>query len=158
MSLRDGVINDYEGTINISDPRLQALNYDYCMVKNYSNSNLNMKGVAYMLDIEAWSGFSGNTADYAIGAPTIEMLLKSYSQKHKVDYRAEVKSKNGYRISLNGGTSWETSATGGTVSSPAGLYTINSGDKAEGYYIASPSSAYNDYVFSVYQNRYNCLQ
>ncbi len=77
-----------------------------------------MKAAAYMLDTNAWSDFSGDSAEYAVGEPTIEMLLKSCSQKYKVDYRAEAPNYRGYRISLNGGTSWMNSASVGTVSSP----------------------------------------
>lgn len=137
------------GTIDITNARLQALNYDYCVTKGYSNSNKNMKAVAYMLDTEAWSGFAGNTADYAIGGPTIEMLLKSYSQKYKVDYRAEAKSSKGYQISLNGGKSWSNYATGGTLSSSNNPYIISSNDKAWGYYLASPSNSYSDCGFTI---------
>lgn len=35
-----------------------------------------MQAVAYMLDTEVWSVYKGEKADYAIGGPTIEMVMK----------------------------------------------------------------------------------
>ena len=62
-----------------------------------------------MLDIEAWKYFAGENAEYAIGGPTIELLMNSYSQKYEVDYRAKANSLVGYQISNDGGGSWSNS-------------------------------------------------
>ena len=68
-----------------------------------------MKKVAYMMDTTAWnSKFKdvNNKAEYVIGAPTIEMLMKSYSQKYGVDYQARTKDILGYELSVDGGKNW----------------------------------------------------
>ena len=35
------------------------------------------------------------------------MLMKSYSQKYKVDYQAKATSTTGYQISTDGGANWK---------------------------------------------------
>ncbi len=102
------VISDYAGSSDITDTKIKALNNDYFNVKGYSSVENNMKAVAYMLDTNAWSVFAGNKAEYAIGGPTIEMFMKSYSQKHNVDYKVQASSSMGYEISTDEGNSWES--------------------------------------------------
>ena len=94
----DSVVNDYSGSSSITDPRLQALNNDY-FTKNYSSSYDNMKAVAYMMDTNAWSGYAGEHAEYAIGGPSIELLFKSYNQKYGTNYVAEATDNSGYNVS-----------------------------------------------------------
>ena len=98
------ILGDYLGSASITDPRIQSLNNDY-FTKGYSSTDYNMKAVAYMLDTSAWSGFSGDKAEYAVGSPSIELFFKSYSEKYKVNYIAQAKS-TGYQMSNNGGASW----------------------------------------------------
>src|SRR5699024_6902293 len=68
---------------------------------------------------------------------SIEMVMKSYSQKHGVDYRAQASGATGYQISNNGGSSWETSVI---LSTSDSLYVITSKSNAYGYWVASPSA------------------
>ena len=86
-----------------------------------------------------WHGFAGDGADYAIGGSTIEMLMKPYSQKYKVDYSTNATSKLGYTVSKNGGGTWENGSTG-MLNKNDSLYVISSTQKADGMWIASPFS------------------
>ena len=137
LSFND-VISDYSGSSNISDSRIQALNNDY-FTKGYTSTSNNMKAVAYMLDTSVWSVFAGDNAEYAIGGPTVEMLMKSYSQKHNVDYRAQASSDTGYQISMDGGTSWANYYFG-MLDTTDSLYVISNTDKANAMWLASPSA------------------
>ena len=100
-------LDDYTGSASITDERIKKLNNYYLNTIGYTSTNANMKAVAYLCDTNAWSSFKGTKADYAIGGPTIEMLMKSYSQKHGVDYRAEAHSPLGYVVSIDGGKNWK---------------------------------------------------
>ena len=133
------ILNDYTGSANITDERLKSLNNDYLNVKKYTSTNANMKAVAYMLDINAWSVYAGNCAEYAIGGPTVEMLLKSYSEKYMVDYRAQADSNTGYKMSNDGGSSWQYYYND-MLSTSDSTYVINSTTKASSMWLASPST------------------
>ena len=54
-----------------------------------------------MMDTTAWGGYkdAGGKAEYAIGGPTIEMVMNSYSQSHNVQYQAKAIDSTGYQIS-----------------------------------------------------------
>lgn len=94
----DETLEGYRGLNDITDSRIKALNKDY-FEKNYeSTGNHQMKQVAYMLDTSVWSNFIGEKADYAIGGPTIELLLKSYNQKYNTNYLAQATSNLGYSM------------------------------------------------------------
>ncbi len=81
----ENVVSDYSGSSDITDVRIKALNNEY-FSKGYTSTNVNMKAVAFMLDTNVWSSFAGSMADFAVGGPSIELLLKSYSEKYQVDY------------------------------------------------------------------------
>ena len=88
----DNILNAYPtGAARITTDTIKKLNKSFFIDKQYtgvenSTVNPNMKAVAYMLDTTAWSTFKDKNekADYVIGGPTIEILMKSYSQKHNV--------------------------------------------------------------------------
>ena len=107
-----------------------------------------MKAVAYMLDTNAWSVYKGAGAEYAVGGPSIEMVMKSYSQAHRVDYRAQASSATGYQISNNGDSNWQYGISS-MLSTSDSLYVINTGSSAYGYWVASPSADRADYVMHV---------
>ena len=132
------VINDYTGSASITDSRLKALNNDY-FTKGYTSTAENMKSVAYMLDTDAWSVYAGNEAEYAIGGPTVEMLMKSYSEKYGVDYSAQASGNAGYQISSNGGSSWQYYINN-MLSTSDSTYVINSTSNAYGMWLASPAA------------------
>lgn len=101
------VVSDYSGSSDITDKRIKALNNDY-FTKEYTSTEYNMKAVAFLLDTSVWNVFAGETAEYAVGGPTLELLIKSYNQKHKVDYRTRANDYGGYQVSVNGGSNWGT--------------------------------------------------
>ena len=136
------VLGDYaDGLDCITDNNIKKLNNDY--FANHSKStNANIKSIAYMLDTNAWKVYKGNNADYAVGGPSIEMLMKSYSQSHGVDYRASASFvAYGYQLSDNGGSSWVDNIY--SLSTSDNLYVITSTSNAFGYWVSSPSVAAN---------------
>ena len=147
----NNVINDYKGTESITDDDIKALNSDY-FSKNYTSTNTNMKSVAYMLDKNAWKVFAGDKAEYAIGGPTIELLFKSYNEKYGTSYLAEATSTRGYSIKKQENDNWDTSIVGmlnknDNTKDP--LYVIVNNSNASAMWLASPSSAYTDYLMDV---------
>ena len=140
------ILNDYNGSSSITN-NVKNLNKKY-FENGYSSTNNNMKAVAYMLDTKAWSVYAGEGAQYAVGGPSIEMIMKSYSQAHGVDYRAQAYSTTGYRISNNGDSNWKYTIDD-MLSTSDSLYVINSDDDASGYWVASPSAGSFFYVMRV---------
>ena len=141
----NNVIKDYTGTTDITDTKIKALNNDYFNIKQYTSDNNNLKAIAYMLDTEIWGDYKGEKAEYAIGGPTIELLMKSYSEKYNVDYKAQASSINGYQISKDGGNSWNNLYEP-MLNSEDNLYVIKSNEKAEAMWISSPSAYSNDTI------------
>ena len=142
-------LNNYAGSGSVTNSDIKKLNNDYFNVKSYPSTSNNMKAVAYMLDTEAWSVYKGENADYAVGGPSIEMIMKSYSQKHGVDYRAQASSATGYQVSNNGGASW-SDAISSMLSTSDSLYVLTDTSAAYGYWVSSPTANYDDYVMNVY--------
>ena len=139
-SWNDTALNDYPtGSGNVTNSDIKKLNNDYFNVKSYSSTSNNIKAVAYMLDTNAWSAYEGENADYAVGGPSIEMIMKSYSQKHGVDYRAQALSETGYQVSNNGGASWANSISS-MLSTTDSLYVLTTTSGAQGYWVSSPSA------------------
>lgn len=146
------ILDKYNGSTDITDTKIQALNSDY-FSKGYTSTNTNMKAVAYMLDTKIWSSFATDKAEYAIGGPTVEMLFKSYNQKYKVDgidYRAQAISAAGYKISKDGGANWVTYTS--MLKTDDDLYVLPASSGANAMWLGSPSPDYGRRVVSV---RYN---
>lgn len=99
--------SDYVGSADITDERVKMLSKSY-FANGYTSEYTNWKFVAYLCDTEAWNVYKGTNADYAIGSPTLEIFLKSYSQYYNVDYRAYVRGSSGYAISIDGGNTSES--------------------------------------------------
>ena len=144
------ILNDYKGSTSITDDRIKGLNNSYFNAKRYSSTYDNMKSVAYMLDTKAWSGFATNKAEYVIGGPTIELLFKSYNQKHGTNYVAEATSITGYKIGENG----TANNYGFNLSNKTDpLYVVTSKLDAYAYWLASPCVLDDAIVFYVTYNR-----
>ena len=142
-------INDYPaGSGSVTNSDIKKLNNDYFNVKSYSSTSNNIKAVAYMLDTNAWSVYKGENADYAVGGPSIEMIMKSYSQKYGVDYRAQASSVAGYQVSNNGGAGWADSSLS-MLSTTDSLYVITTTSAARGYWVSSPSAAQSDNAYQI---------
>ena len=149
------ILNDYStGAARITTDTIKNLNSSFFARSDSStNTNNNMKAVAYMLDTTAWSTFKDNNgkADYAIGGPTLEMLFKSYNQKHPgKNYEAQATKAEGYQVRVNGGT-WKnnTDSRSDYLDSSDSLYVLPSSKGANAMWLASPSADTPDYVMYV---------
>ena len=150
------ILTKYSGSANITDEKMKAFNSDY-FDKNYTSGNDNMKAVAYMLDKDIWSDFANSSvAEYAVGGPSVEMLLKSYCEKvsEKKDlYKTQASSATGYQVSNNGGTSYVDYIIG-MLSTSEDLYVLPQNKGADAMWLASPSARYGNYVMDLYCNGY----
>ena len=153
----NNILSKYNGSSDITDEKMKAFNSDY-FNKNYtSGSNANFKAVAYMLDKEIWSTLYSNNsiAEYAVGGPSIELLIKSYCIAHpeKKDlYKIQASSATGYQLSKEGGKedSWKNSIWG-MISQSDLLYVLpssNKGSGANGIWLASTSAGSINSVIS----------
>ena len=148
----DNIITKYSGSANITDEKMIAFNSDY-FDKKYTSTNSNMKAVAYMLDKDIWSDFANSSvAEYAVGGPSVEMLLKSYCEKvpEKKDlYKTQASSATGYQVSNNGGTRY-VDYISGMLSTSEDLYLLPQNKGASSMWLASPSAYSGNYVLGVY--------
>lgn len=153
------ILNDYkdedgDGQTDISDIGKQ-LNKSYFTDNNYKSTNSNMKSVAYMLDTNAWSGFKGDEAEYAIGGPTIELFFEAYNKAHGTSanqYQARAKSTTGYEITTDGGTTWGDTtryAGGNYLVTNDPTFVINTSKNVYAMWLASPSADYTHNVMGV---------
>lgn len=148
----NNILGKYSGSANITDEKMKAFNSDY-FDNNYTSTNKNMKAVAYMLDKDIWSDFVNRTvAEYAVGGPSVEMLLKSYCEKvpEKKDlYKTQASSATGYQLSNNGGTSYANYISG-MLSTSEDLYVLPQNKGANAMWLASPSASDGNCVVNVY--------
>ena len=143
----DKVLGDYTGSASITE-EMKWFNKDY-FDKGYTSSTENMRATAYMLDSNIWTNkFNGNGIDYVVGAPSIDMILKSYSQlTNQVNmYQTRAENATGYKMSDDGGKNWNYYSSSNTKYLTQGdeLYTLKSSslNKAATYWCSS-ASAYN---------------
>ena len=137
------ILNDYStGSARVTDAKIKALNNSF-FSQNLTSTNENMRAVAYMLDTKAWEGFKDakGKAEYAIGGPTIEMIFKSYNQKHNANYKTQATSEMGYQVKVNG-DSWKdyTDVSSEEFDVKDKLYVINDLANARAMWVASPSA------------------
>ena len=151
------ILNDYStGSARVTSDVIKNLNKSFFVDKKFTSTNDNMKAVAYMLDTTAWSSFKDKEgkASYAIGGPTIEMLFKSYNQKHPgKNYEAQASSATGYQIKVNGGD-WKNYMTSSSeyLDENDTLYVLPSSNGANAMWLASPSAINTPYVMIVNSN------
>ena len=157
----DNILNDYStGSERVTDAKIKALNNSFFSQNLTSKSN-NMKAVAYMLDTKAWETFKDSVnndtskAEYVIGGPTVEILFKSYNQKHPgKNYEAKATSATGgYQIRVNEGT-WKyyTDSSADYLNTTDTLYVLPSSKGANAMWLASPCAFDSNYVMRVYSN------
>ena len=147
----NNILGKYSGAANITDEKMKAFNSDY-FDNNYTSTNNNMKAVAYMLDKEIWSTLyaDSSVAEYAVGGPSVEMTLKSYSEKKNVDYRAKAVSATGYQISNDAGKegTWANFYSG-MLKTNETLYVLPQSSGANAMWLASPSAYGGNIVIGV---------
>ena len=133
------ILNGYlNGSADVSDigRELNSSYFNYLTTNNISSTDSNINSVAYMLDTDAWSGFKGTDADYAIGGPTVELLFESYNKKYGTNYLAQATKSTGYLV--GSGSASLHSLNLSTTNDPT--YVINSSSNALGMWLASPSA------------------
>ncbi len=138
----DHVINDYEDSGDI-DERLRFLNSKYfeAIARKSSNNYPNIKAIAYMLDSKIWKDFVGEKAEYAIGGPTIEIMLNSHNKLNPANQIECYSSNIGYMIRRKGSIDWRFGLL--NIFTDKVSY-IEDTSKAYGMWVASPS-AYGAY-------------
>ena len=150
------VKNKYEGSNSIS-ANVRYLNknyYEYLASTSQVSTNANMKGVAYLLDTGIWNtNYKTSNADWAIGGPSFELLIKSYNEKHdherlvgsieaNATYGKETINLRGYSYSETGGSTWQVGTFGSNESYD--LYCkgssnfLSNSNEVQGYYVCSP--------------------
>ena len=105
---------DFDGSANFKTkyPAIQAgwLNKTYTPAAsgagtvNYTSTNPNMKATEYLLDSSVWNRkYKTEKADWAIGAPTLEMLAASYGKYEGTTITIADLSGTGYAQTITGG-------------------------------------------------------
>ena len=163
----NNILSQYStGSAGITDEKMKAFNSDYYAKEYTSGNNANFKAVAYMLDKEIWSAlYANSSAEYAVGGPSVEMLMKSYCITHsdKKDlYKTQASSATGYQVSNNGGTSYANYISS-MLSTSDTLYVLPSAatSGANAMWLASPSAnnggsvMHVNYYGGVYSSSYN---
>ncbi len=152
----ENVIKDYVGSVSITDLTIKNLNknyFDYLTTNSITSTNNNMKSVAYMTDTNVWKVFAGDKAEYAIGGPSIELVLNSYNQKYNTEHEAKTTSVYGYLLRMSNTDNWEPYMPDMLPINDS-LYRITSEEKAVGMWLSSPSTLYinnksNSYPFNI---------
>ena len=115
--------------------------------------NTNIKGVAALMDTENWKDYKTSDADYAVGAPTLEMFIASYNATHSSATIPRLYCKivnKGYSISIDNNT-WPDSSY-----MVSGLEYSTDLDRSiyggSCYWLASPSKVNGNYLCAVEGN------
>ena len=104
----DTLLNKYTGAASITDTNITPwLSYLKSSYGGSDNKNKNMKATAYLLDTEIWKGFKNLTkAEYAIGAPTLDMFVASYNTRFAKQIETIVQ-ETGYKLKFTDGDSYK---------------------------------------------------
>ena len=150
LSFRN-IVNDYEGSSWISQNSLAKEWLSKYLNRFSTSTNPNINAVAYLLDTNVWSIYAGEDAEYAIGAPTIELFCASYKDTHPNRYiEYDQLNQYGYNIRWNDGT------YGNIVSRLEedfnDIYKKHSlgTSMADGMWIASPSAYNNSQLYRIF--------
>ena len=160
------IINDYpEGASWISN-NSKASKWQSQFLNSYGTStNINIKAVSYLMDTEAWSIYAGNKAEYAIGSPTLEMLVASYKDTHPNKYiECGNITTNGYFVKWSS-EQYTDHISGATLDDYNSIYFKSDNSKNDGMWVASPSEISpnnlmdTDYMGNIYyaEHTYNGL-
>ncbi len=105
LSFED-VIKDYDGSIDI-DEKLHLLSSKYFeVIKDSDLSSDNAKVMAYMMDVNAWSGFASMCAEFSIGGPTLELLINSHNELYPQKVIEYCSGRWGYMVRKKGIQQW----------------------------------------------------
>lgn len=108
-----GFASRYSQAVREIGENVKYLNNSYFNGNEYTSEWDTMVIVAYLLDTNAWSTFSSDKTDFAIGGATIEMMMTSFSQKYNLindegayKYQAKAFVDQGYSVSRDFGSSF----------------------------------------------------
>ncbi len=109
-----------------------------------SETNPNLKALAYMMDTNVWKKFAGSVEGaYAIGGPTLEIFVNSYNAKHDTKcgtYETiDETNANEYGYLSKIGTQDWSIFPDGLDNSSTNMWVITDNKKAYGMWIASPN-------------------
>ena len=124
----NNVLNDYPNGSGEVSERLKYLNstwFEYIEETGVSQTYVNSKKTAYMLDDTIWSVYANNYADYAIGGPSIELFKKSYEEYYNTELNFYF-YETGY-------------VTGTTIQPTYSIYRITDTSQSLGFNMASPN-------------------
>ncbi len=129
----------------------------------YAGTTYNMGATSYLLDTSLWTDFkdSKGFAQYAVGAPTLELFAESYNRTHPNNIiETQIENEKGYQIKWSEDDSYSYSVS--NLDTSNNLYVITDTTKARAYWIASPSSGNlynNDWGIerNIFNVRYNML-
>ena len=150
------VVNDYTGASWISQNSKAKKWLNQYLSAYGSNTSINIKAVAYMMDTNVWSIYAGEKAEYAIGGPTLELFCASYQDTHTENYvqytvASEYGFTPGYSMKMSGDSSeYSGGAIGVAVDDYNEIYIKSNKSRAAGMYLASPSATENDTIIDAY--------
>lgn len=145
-NINDGILPAYEtgvmfGSNYVTVNNIKNLNSSYYNLGYVGENQPNMRALASMLDTNIWNIFldKNGKAKYAIGGPTVEMLMKSYNDCHETDYGAKATSESGYQITETAtqNTGWTTAIRNMLSVSDTNKLYVGDDTRNTGYWIAS---------------------
>ena len=141
--------NNPSNWININSKGKKWLNQ--YISSTYRGFN-NMKATAFLMDTNAWSIYAGEKAEYAMGAPTIELFCASYKDTHPNKYvECSVLSDEGYGVKFNTDSSYRKTFPAGSLIKDDfnSIYVKSNAIKASGMHLASPASRDSKQIFAI---------
>ena len=129
----------YKGTADIDSKIANKWLSQY--ISAGDNKSVSANATAYLLDTTAWAGFKDSKyADYAVGAPTLELFAASYNATHPTKTIETQVNSNGYDVAWSNGSYGEFLING--LETSKSLYAISKtfDDTVYGMWLASPSA------------------
>lgn len=150
----DNILKDYIEAESITSEYKWLEQYN-SRTDIYGIVNNNIKSTAYMLDTIAWSEFANDKAEYAVGAPTLELFVASYNVKHSdTPIYTQATSSTGYQIKGGPLAKEDYVDAMGIGSETEDLWVIESKNEAYGMWLASPSNLSDDNNMYIYYAGY----
>ena len=147
------ILNDYSGSNWISQNSLAKKWLDTYLNTYPTSTGGNLNAVAYLMDTNIWSMYAGETAEYAIGGPTLEMFCASYNDTHTPRLDCDSVTSSGYRIKFGNDTSYDYFVGPLTKDDYNSIYIKSDHSKANGMWIASSAGDTDDeYLFFTVAN------
>ena len=112
---------------------------------SYTSSNKNMKATEYLLDSSVWNtNYKTEKADWAIGAPTLELFVAAYNKKFP-NKAVTIETPTGYGYKYDD-TLYNENSLPPSDSVTTGTEKSNLFNHGYHYWLACPNSGYYGYV------------